>query len=99
MLHDVLRAYLYERAHHHRPDLHRALIDAHRNLVPDEEGTSAWWQLPAEETYLWTWLPTHLWAAGLDHELQTCLHHPQWLIGKLEQIGSAGREADPAILS
>ena len=97
VLHDVLRAYLYERAHHHRADLHRALIDAHRNLVPHEEGTSAWWQLPAEETYLWTWLPTHLWAAGLDHELQTCLHHPQWLIGKLEQIGPAGLEADLAL--
>jgi WD40 repeat protein len=97
VLHDVIRAYLRERTQHRRGELDRALIDAHRGLVPDEVGSSMWWQLPAEQTYLWTWLPTHLRGAGLDHELRTCLHHPRWLVGKLEYIGPAGLEADLAL--
>jgi hypothetical protein len=33
-------------------------------------------------------------TAGLDQELRACLHHPGWLLGKLEQLGPAGLEAD-----
>ncbi|HET9257172.1 MAG TPA: hypothetical protein VFO16_18505 [Pseudonocardiaceae bacterium] len=58
---------------------------------------SAWWQLPAEHTYLWSWLPTHLHQAGLGHELRACLHHPRWLVRKLEQTGPAGLETDLAL--
>jgi WD40 repeat protein len=97
VLHDVIRAYLREQTHHRRVELDRALIDAHRSLVVDESGTSAWWQLPAEQTYLWVWLPTHLRGAGLDEELRACLHHPGWLVGKLEHVGPAGLEADLAL--
>ncbi|MGH3428834.1 MAG: hypothetical protein ACRDRI_16635 [Pseudonocardiaceae bacterium] len=75
----------------------RALIDAHRDLVPDEGGRSAWWRLPPEQAYLWEWLPTHLRGAGLDRELRACLHHPGWMVGKLEQVGPAGLEADLAL--
>lgn len=75
----------------------RALVNAHRSLVPDEGGTSASWQLPADQAYLWAWLPTHLRAAGLDRELLACLHHPGWLVGKLEYVGPAGLEADLAL--
>jgi hypothetical protein len=50
VLHDVMRAYLRDQTHHRRGELDRALIDAHRSLVPDQDGTSAWWQLPREET-------------------------------------------------
>jgi uncharacterized protein DUF4062/NB-ARC domain-containing protein len=92
VLHDVIRAYLCEQTRHRRGELDRALIDAHRNLVPVEGGTSAWWQLPAEQTYLWAWLPAHLRDAGLAQELRTCLHHPGWLIRKLEYVGPAGLE-------
>jgi hypothetical protein len=97
VLHDVLRAYLREQTHHRRGELDRALVDAHRDLVPEESATSAWWQLPADQSYLWAWLPTHLRGAGLGQELRACLHHPKWLVGKLENIGPAGLEADLAL--
>ncbi len=97
VLHDVIRAYLREQTHHRCGELDRALIDAHRSLVPEEGGTSAWWQLPGEQTYLWAWLPAHLRGAGLDQELWACLHHPGWLVGKLEHVGPAGLEADLAL--
>jgi WD40 repeat protein len=97
VLHDVIRGYLREQTHHRRGELERALVDAHRSLVPENDGTSEWWQLPAEQIYLWAWLPTHLRNAGLDQELRTCLHHPSWMVGKLEHIGPAGLEADLAL--
>jgi hypothetical protein len=96
-LHDVIHAYLREQTHHQRAELNRALIEAHRGLIGNADGMSAWWQLPGQEAYLWAWLPTHLHRAGLDHELQACLHHPKWLVGKLEQVGPAGLEADLAL--
>jgi hypothetical protein len=97
VLHDVIRAYLREQTSHRRGELDRVLVDAHRSLVSEGDGTSTWWQLPAEHTYLWTWLPTHLRNAGLDQELRACLHHPGWLVGKLEHMGPAGLEADLAL--
>jgi WD40 repeat protein len=96
-LHDIIRAYLRAQTRHRHRELHQALVDAHRSLVPNEDETSAWWQLPTAETYLWTWLPTHLHGAARDRELQTCLHHPGWLVGKLEHVGPAGLEADLAL--
>jgi hypothetical protein len=97
VLHDVVRAYLLEQTQHRRGELDLALIDAYRSIVLDESGTSAWWQLPAEQTYLWAWLPTHLRGAGLGEELRACLHHPGWLVGKLENLGPARLEADLAL--
>jgi hypothetical protein len=96
-LHDVIHAYLREQTHYQRAELNRALIEAHRGLVGNADGVSAWWQLPGQESYLWAWLPLHLHGAGLAHELQACLHHPQWLVGKLEQVGPAGLETDLAL--
>ena len=97
VLHDVIRGYLREQTRHWRSELDRALIDAHRSLVPQEGDSSAWWRLSPEHTYLWAWLPTHLRNAGLEQELGACLHHPGWLVGKLEHVGSAGLEADLAL--
>ncbi len=97
VLHDVIHAYLREQTHHRRGELHRALINAHRNLVPEQDGRSEWWQLHATQTYLWAWLPTHLRAADLERELLACLQHPGWLVGKLEHAGPAGLEADLAL--
>jgi WD40 repeat protein len=97
ILHDVMHAYLREQTHHRRGELQRTLIDAHRNLVTVQDGRSQWWQLHATQTYLWSWLPTHLQAAGLEQELLACLHHPAWLVGKLEHVGPAGLEADLAL--
>jgi hypothetical protein len=97
VLHDGIRAYLREQTDDRRGELERALIEAHRSLVPVEGGISAWWQLPPEQTYLWAWLPAHLRGAGLGKELRACLHHPGWLVGKLEHVGPAGLEADLAL--
>jgi WD40 repeat protein len=97
VLHDVIRAYLREQTRHRRGELDRALIDAHRSLVPDGGRTGAWWRLPPEHIYLWAWLPTHMRGAGLDQELRACIHHPRWLVGKLEHVGPAGLEADLAL--
>jgi WD40 repeat protein len=94
VLHDVIHAYLREQTHHRCGELHRTLINAHRNLVPEQDGVSEWWQLHATQTYLWSWLPTHLRAADLEQELLACLHHPGWLVGKLEHVGPAGLEVD-----
>ena len=94
VVHDVIRSYLREQTQHRRGELNQALIDAHRSLVAHDGQTSAWWQLPPEQSYLWAWLPTHLQAAGLDQELRACLHHPGWLVGKLEHVGPGGLEAD-----
>jgi hypothetical protein len=94
VLHDVIRSYLREQTYPRHGELNRALIDAHRSLVPDDGQMSGWWQLPAEQTYLWEWLPTHLRNAELKQEQRACLHHPGWLIGKLELVGTAGLEAD-----
>jgi NB-ARC domain len=96
-LHDVIHAYLREQTHQRLSGLHRALVDAHRDAVPGKDETSAWWQLPKDEMYLWSWLPTHLHLAGLDQQLRACVHHPCWLVGKLEQVGPAGLEADLAL--
>jgi len=49
MLHRILHAYLGEQTRHRRGELNRALIDAHRSLVPEEDGASAWWQLVKSE--------------------------------------------------
>jgi WD40 repeat protein len=97
VLHDVIRGYLREQTRHRRGELDRAFVDAHRSLVSDEGGISAWWQLPGEQNYLWAWLPTHLRGAGLTQEMRACLHHPRWLVGKLENIGPAGLEVDLAL--
>ncbi|HEX4103662.1 MAG TPA: NB-ARC domain-containing protein, partial [Pseudonocardiaceae bacterium] len=93
-LHDVIRAHLRERTRKRLTELHRALLDAHRSLVPGMGKISAWWELPPEQSYLWAWLPTHLHGARLDRELRACMHHPGWLVGKLEQVGPAGLETD-----
>jgi WD40 repeat protein len=97
ILHDVIHAYLREQTHHRRGELHRVLINAHRNLVAERDGISEWWQLHATQTYLWSWLPTHLRVARLEQELLACLHHPGWLVGKLEFVGPAALEADLAL--
>jgi hypothetical protein len=97
LLHDVIRAYLREQTRHQRGELNRALIDAHRSMVPIHGQVSAWWQLPAAQSYLWTWLLSHLREAGLDQELRACLHDARWLVRKLENTGPATLEADLAL--
>jgi len=96
-LHDVIRAYLCGHTMCRHGQLDAAMVDAHRDLVPQCGSGSVWAELPAEQMYLWSWLPTHLWRAGLVDELEVCLTDPGWLIGKLELVGPAGLEADLAL--
>jgi hypothetical protein len=94
-LHDVIRGYLRTQTSNRRAELDRALVEAHRSLVPaTSDGQSAWWHAPVEERYLWDWLPSHLWGAGLNDELEATVKHPDWLVGKLDHIGPAGLESD-----
>lgn len=89
-LHDVIRGYVVGTAAPRLPRLHSVLLEAFRPLVENAE----WWRLPDTEAYLWRWAPRHLRAAGLDDELRNCLHHPQWLVGKLRNVGPAALETD-----
>ncbi|WP_155348626.1 NB-ARC domain-containing protein [Acrocarpospora pleiomorpha] len=93
-LHDVIRAWLYHQQKTRIPELCQALVDAHRHVVPLNEGVTEWWRLSLGETYLWSWLPFFLHGARLDGELQSCLHNPEYLIGKLNAVGPAGLEED-----
>jgi WD40 repeat protein len=43
---------------------------------------------------MWHWLPSHLWGAGLNEELEATVKHPGWLVGKLDHIGPAGLETE-----
>jgi WD40 repeat protein len=99
-LHDVIRGYLRTQTSNRRADLDRSLVEAHRSLVAaTSEGQSAWWQAPAEERYLWDWLPSHLKGGGLDDELEATIKHPGWLVGKLDHVGPAGLETDLSLIS
>jgi hypothetical protein len=91
VLHDVIRAYLRHTTREKWASFHKAVIDAHRDLVPAGAG---WADLPADEQYLWTWLAAHLWSAGQQEELEAVLADPRWLVTKLEQVGPAGLESD-----
>jgi WD40 repeat protein len=88
LLHDVMRSYLRAVTVDRRAELHRELVTAHRMLAAD------WADLEPDETYLWTWLPTHLQAAGSTEELDDVLSDPRWLLGKLAVVGAAGLESD-----
>jgi WD40 repeat protein/transcriptional regulator with XRE-family HTH domain len=98
-LHDVIRNYLRHRAAGSITGLHRRLLNAHRGMVPPEGDATAWWRMPGEHGYLWAWLAHHLHAAGLTDELTACLHHPDYLTGKLEVLGPAALEADLLLLA
>jgi hypothetical protein len=76
-LHDVIRGYLRTQTSKQRTELDRSLVEAHRALVArTSEGQSAWWQAPAGERYPWDWLPSHLWSAGLNDELEATITIP-----------------------
>ncbi len=88
-LHDVVRTYLRQRTADRRATLDRKIVAAHRDLAP-----AGWAMLPPEATYLWSWLPSHLWGAGLGDELNSLLSDPRWLLRKLHFVGPAALEAD-----
>lgn len=94
-LHDVIREYLRGAVKGLLREQDAALLYAHRSIVPRAGARhSAWWAAPAEESYVWTWVPAHLKAAGLSEELRDTVLNPSWLSGKLENVGPAALESD-----
>jgi WD40 repeat protein len=93
-IHDVLHTWLRYRQQDRLVELYRSMLLAHRHLVPNEGGLSAWWRLPADETYLWSAIGAFLYAADLKDELERLLREPDYLTAKLRYVGPAGLEAD-----
>ena len=50
VLHDMIRGYLWEKAGASRANLHAAVVDAHRIVLPR---SGQWADLPAEYAYMW----------------------------------------------
>ena len=97
-VHDVIRSYLRHRVDGHLGGLHRRLLNRYRDLARTRNEATPWWRLADRESYLWLWAAHHLDAAGLQDELRTCLHHPEYLAGKLERLGPAALESDLSLL-
>ncbi|WP_322763252.1 NB-ARC domain-containing protein, partial [Frankia sp. Cr2] len=102
-LHDVIRADLHQRAANGLADLQRQFLDAFREYVDtDEEGVSRWWELAADEPYLWSYLTYHLAAADTgaggpqDGELDRLLGDLRWAVARLQQSGPAALDVDLA---
>jgi WD40 repeat protein len=76
-------------------DLHAALLNAYRDLLPTDS-TSRWWQLPADEPYIGDQLVRHLRGAGHSAELVLTVTDPAYLARRLAAGGPHDAEADLA---
>jgi WD40 repeat protein len=83
-LHDVVRQYLIREQRDRLPDLHDALLDAHRLTAKNaEDGRSAGWaELPRDEPYLWDHLAAHLKDAHRTSELIESVKDLRYLAAK-----------------
>ncbi len=63
------------------------MLDAHRAGLPTAEGVTAWWELPENSDYMWSWTVEHLAAAGLQCELDDLVCHPAWIAARLNRAG------------
>ena len=73
-----------------RAELHRALVDAHRDLVPSTGGRSRWTDLDPAHDHWWRFLPGHLDQAGLLDERIALFDDPRWLVDALGRRGPDG---------
>jgi WD40 repeat protein len=80
ILHDLVAGYLRSEVAD-RAGRQRRFLEA---CLP---ASGNWSDLPAHETYLWTWLTYHLADAGWKDQLKTLLFDPDWLRRKLECQG------------
>lgn len=96
-LHDVVHSYLTHSAAEQLRDWQRGFLDSCRSRLEggSEDGPGgqagpcpAWWQLPAEDRYLWRRLAFHLAAAGRSEELRAVVLDPRWMLAKLQVLGS-----------
>ncbi|MBB5071031.1 WD40 repeat protein [Saccharopolyspora gloriosae] len=95
-LHDVIGDYLRHRAGLRLTYYHRSLLDAHRAELTRTNGTTAWWELPRSEPYLWRTLSHHLHHADRNEELDTTVCNIRWLLAVLHRDGPAAVENDLA---
>ena len=102
VLHDVIRAYL--RARRGSEELRavhaRLVLVAREFLLPPHDPTSTpWWLLPANESYLWRFLPYHLAEARQMDQLATLVCDLRWIEAKTRLLGSVtGAAADVALV-
>ena len=103
-LHDVVRDFLRTELGKRRlADLNGMLLDAvaaglptASPLVPaalDQLGV-AWWELPADDRYLWDHLIEHLLDAGCSGEADAIASDLRWVGTRLERFGPAAPAAD-----
>jgi WD40 repeat protein len=97
-LHDLQQDYVLLRAED-LPLLHADLLTAHRTEL---RPTGAWWQLPADEPYLWDHLGHHLLGAGDVTELVRVVTDAAYVCARVDASGVSAAEADlrrvPAVL-
>jgi WD40 repeat protein len=99
-LHDVVAGYLRHEALPRATELNGALLDSYRQDLPGgDDLPTAWWRLPAGESYLWRHLATHLRDAGRVAELVAVLRDLRWACVKVHRLGPAGVRADTAVVS
>jgi WD40 repeat protein len=91
ILHDVMRTHLWTRCSAaERADAHGRLVDGAALLLsPDGGEPRPWWLLPAQDDYLWRYLPYHLHHAGRDDELVALHCDLRWAEAKTRRFGSA----------
>ena len=94
VLHDVFRVYLRHEIDHRQAALHRSLIDAHRQQIPDQ----AWWRMAPTDSYMWAHLTDHMRHGGLGDELVATLSRPEYVVAKAALLGPAALQADLATL-
>lgn len=95
MLHDVFRVQLGHEIADRARELHRSLVDAHRQLLPPGRD---WRELPTDLRYMWAQLSHHLHEADLHDELVDVLARPGYLVAKAALLGHLALQADLALL-
>ncbi|GAA0969615.1 NB-ARC domain-containing protein [Actinocorallia libanotica] len=93
LLHDVFRGYLRHRIGEGQRELHRSLLDAHREIAG-----GSWIDLGLEHGYLWTHLTHHLHEADLADELGEVLAQPRYIVKKVAEFGYETLAADLAAI-
>jgi hypothetical protein len=91
--HDLQQDYLLLHADD-LPVLHADLLAAYQQLLPDK--ADGWWQLPADEPYIWDHLTHHLRGAGNRAGLLDTVTDPAYLLGRIAQGGPWAAERDLA---
>ncbi|WP_035920761.1 hypothetical protein [Frankia sp. QA3] len=81
--------------------MQRRFLDSFRaDVGVEQDGASRWWELPADEPYLWTYLTHHLAAARAGcaggGELDRLPGDLRWAVAQLERSGPAVLDADLA---